>query len=390
MLKTKNVKMGKGRLSGFTLVELLVVIAIIGILISLLLPAVQAAREAARRMQCTNNLKQLGLACHTHADANSGRLPAGARDWNFLTWAYFVLPYIEQTARYQQMSIAYCGAGSEHLYGGGDGCTHLAGGAVEGGRYDRAQNIEGMTNAISAYTCPSSASEQFIVGANRWPKINYVACGGQTAIGYAGNSNGWADDYWALQGQGGDSADVVPARGALFAWGRLPARPSTFVASKGGNIDGAWRHEVFNKSGFAQLNLSTASDGLSNTILFSEMISTTGMGENGQNATYGDFRGGVYRGDSAFFTTYYQPNTDRADELMSRNYCNNIPKLQPCVLETSVRGSYEIRLSARSKHTGGVNAARGDGSVIFVSNTINVNAWRAAGSAAGGESLSIN
>src|SRR5262245_52760614 len=79
----------------FTLVELLVVIAIIGVLVALLLPAVQAAREAARRMNCQNNLKQIALACHNHHDV-FGELPKAYSPTTGLSWHVYILPYIEQ------------------------------------------------------------------------------------------------------------------------------------------------------------------------------------------------------------------------------------------------------------------------------------------------------
>jgi prepilin-type N-terminal cleavage/methylation domain-containing protein/prepilin-type processing-associated H-X9-DG protein len=86
---------------GFTLVELLVVIAIIGVLVALLLPAVQAAREAARRMRCQNNLKQIGLASHSHHDV-TGELPRAYSPITGLSWHVNILPYIEQQSLYNQ------------------------------------------------------------------------------------------------------------------------------------------------------------------------------------------------------------------------------------------------------------------------------------------------
>ena len=92
------------RSPGFTLVELLVVIAIIGVLIALLLPAVQAAREAARRSQCQNNLKQIGLAVQNFHDVNK-KLPPSDLGLKLANWAILILPYMEETPLYNQFDL---------------------------------------------------------------------------------------------------------------------------------------------------------------------------------------------------------------------------------------------------------------------------------------------
>jgi len=397
--------------SAFTLVELLVVIAIIGMLIGLLLPAVQAARGAARRMSCTNNMKQLGLAAHNFANTTSnGGLPFGARDYNFLTWTTPILPFIEENARMSQMSVRYCRSTAPAP----DYDTSGINGTTEGGRYDLAQNIlVWRQGRVPAFACPESISNTWYANASQrdsspgWPKMNYVACGGSTAFGaYAtayspggavgitstsftdgtpisdmDRQFGWMPRYSAF-GNYGAGADVVENYGAIFGIHNIV---------DGDRVSNANR---LLKEGGTTLDFVT--DGLTNTLMFSEVIQTNN--DRSHADAFSDFRGGAnYRGDAALFTTYFEPNSMQPDEMMSNNYCHKstddpssptTPKA-PCDYTRSPRGLYEIRQSARSYHVGGVNGARADGSVSFFADTVSRDIWRMFGAANSGQSISL-
>jgi len=133
---------------GFTLVELLVVIAIIGVMVGLLLPAVQAAREAARRMSCSNNLKQIGLALHNYHDTYRGLPPgyinnppalAGPVAGNNSQWAWgaFLLPFMEQSPLFEQLQV---------------GQINLSAALTAGGPFDKTAIVN---KPVDAFICPS-------------------------------------------------------------------------------------------------------------------------------------------------------------------------------------------------------------------------------------------
>ncbi|MDR0392193.1 MAG: DUF1559 domain-containing protein [Planctomycetaceae bacterium] len=219
-------------LFGFTLVELLVVIAIIGVLIALLLPAVQAAREAARRSQCSNNLKQLSLAVHNFADINKQAIPAPRTNTLRKNWAendvpvwVALFPFIEKTATYEAL-MAW------------DGTTGI--------------NPRDDIRELDNFLCPSFTTNH---------KQNYR--------GYGSSSN-----YLYCTGVNNDLID------STYTW---PTGVSTSLAGYFNASGGHWEDD--------KLGELVAPDGTSNTLLFSEGSSGNRGSDSGINVLCWDMGG---------------------------------------------------------------------------------------------------
>jgi prepilin-type N-terminal cleavage/methylation domain-containing protein/prepilin-type processing-associated H-X9-DG protein len=330
---------------GFTLVELLVVIAIIGVLVALLLPAIQAAREAARRAQCLDNLKNIAIGCANHESAK-GKMPYGRKFdyWDTYTWVQSILPYIEQQAVYN----LYWTLPNEKDLPSGPPTTNGPIGPIG----DDARLRQARHSQIPVYYCPS----------DNMPLPNEM---NTTPYGL------WRGSYRGCVGGGDMYGTRVDSQE-----GPLPA--GSLLGSFGvkAPTNAAERLKMVKPN-----QLREITDGTSNTILMSEGIAAT-------VEHWGGPIGGIIYGNmgGSLFSAAYPPNTGEPDrpigpcpqDQQDRQYT------APCLLlgghpGPANPGGAQAQVAARSRHTGGVNAAMADGSVRFVTDGVELLVWRRMG-----------
>lgn len=322
--------------NGFTLIELLVVIAIIAVLIALLLPAVQAAREAARRAQCINNLKQIGIAMHNYHDV-VGTLPPGTRSSVCGTWQMFILPFMEASPlfnSYNQMGSYLLPDKSKNPDG------NL--------RYGGICNTTCTGSRFNTFTCPSDTPTKIGNVTEHNYVVNFGNAGFFQELQTSSSGATYATPYYATGvWLGAPFSDSDPSF--------YPSRQRTY-------------------------NLSSLTDGTSNTLMASETVQSQD----------GSFRGYTWWGDASAFETWLVPNSRLPD--VTQGYCTSIfpvvtPPNPPCMNATGTQGP---TYAARSRHPGGVNTVFCDGSVKFIKNSIYLNTWRALSTSQGGEVISAD
>lgn len=317
----------------FTLVELLVVIAIIGVLVALLLPAVQTAREAARRIQCVNNVRQVCLAMVNFHDVKR-HFPHGVYNYIDSTgttptpynntqdrrcWFHDVLPYVEEQPLYDLFE------------------KHMATGKS-------ALAFPQMGTVVPTFMCPSDGESR--------PKL-LTYWGGLDDL----PTQGFSGNYVACTGNSYFNPDMIDGE-----------KMDTLIASS-----------LLNGIAFAQSKVKAAdvTDGMSKTAVISELILSP-------DTTAHDIRGRYYNPahGGVFFSTRIPPNNLVPDRF---NWCsdNPVPRA-PCVWS-----DINMFVSTRSYHPGGVNIGMCDGSVRFVADGVAADAYLAAGSRNGEEPVSL-
>lgn len=325
--------------TAFTLVELLVVIAIIGVLVALLLPAVQAAREAARRSQCQNNLKQQGLAFQMAHDA-MGHFPVGAASGEGSMWSYYILPYIEAAAAQARMKVGENTGGNFQW--------------ASSGPYTRAQiegdktyaNIILCETPFPVFRCPSAnlPEHQYNLSTHSWLVME------RSPASYIGSASGLVT-----------SQNTVDANSV-----------------KMGSLDGV----LFSLS---KVGIKNVLDGTSNTMLIGEALhDSVAVEKRGASAesALGSYKDHWALGSDDLDGTgganaARDPSEALGSTAVPLNYQNQFPVGEGCAAP-GINGAdcQMIQLAFGSAHPGGAQVLRCDGSAELVNEGIDAIVWR--------------
>jgi len=337
---------------GFTLIELLVVIAIIGVLVALLLPAVQSAREAARRSQCTNNLKQIGLAIHNYHSANDCLPPGGEVNSNDYTNPAYVqygwspgpqnfsmnvrlLPYMEQTTTYNSANFAVSA-----LWNVG-GSSLVDGFGI---------NKTLRRTKVASYVCPSDTNE--FADDPQFPGCSYHNNQGTNRYNNAWRSTG--PTYY--QGHDGSLQQL---------------------RSFGSITDGLSQTAMFSE--YVKGKMTTTLDGVHMTYNTANGVTTLPQGtidpdyQLAQICQQATTRAWDYKGEIWVFQDSGRGGGYYHIQPPNRKACN--------------AAGVDTIVGASSYHPGGVNVLMVDGSVKFIKNSIDQRNWQAIGTMAGGENV---
>jgi prepilin-type N-terminal cleavage/methylation domain-containing protein len=335
----------RSRRSGFTLVELLVVIAIIGILVALLLPAIQAARESARRASCINNMKQVALAQHGYIATNK-RFPHGTYNLNFRPhetpepyngrqnrrcWMHDTMAYFGEQVLYERFDH-FMRTGSSFAY-----------------------DFPECHTVIPTLMCPSDPTNpKFIT--YTWSTIGVV--GPPPSIDGVGCTQGFHGNYVACA----SDAYLNPA---------FKGHPHAHLNSA--KLNGLY-------FAISKVKPGDVTDGMSHTAMLSELILTPDETDDDERGRYYDPSPGGTQ-----FTTLHPPNTSVPDFInwISKNPVPKAPGVWCAGGECNP--SQNQFLSARSYHEGGVNLATADGAVHFVTDSVDPVVYKALGSRNGSE-----
>jgi prepilin-type N-terminal cleavage/methylation domain-containing protein/prepilin-type processing-associated H-X9-DG protein len=323
------------RHKGFTLVELLVVIAIIGILVALLLPAIQAAREAARRSSCANNLKQIGLALHNHESVNkcfpsayeskvTAAYPTVASYYYRWSAFAFLTPYLEQSAISNELNLEV------PLI-----CT-----GIFPAPSIHPANVEAVKMEVGTFRCASDPGRQ--IGPD-WGPTSFAVC----------------------FGSGRNGGKYTDSDGIFYGDSRTKAADI---------LDGASHTVALSE---AHVSLGKPNGTLASAIAAGEAKYVIA-------STMGALSDAICT-DPARTTTYLRGQAWADGGQTCSGYNHYLPPNSP--LSDCSASNWGFRKAARSFHPGGVNVVLADGSVRFISQSIDLAAWNLLGSRADGQPL---